>query len=228
MSREFEIRRSVALPAAPEQVWQAVATPEGQAAWFMAVPAEPGADLSADPSAAVWEPPRHLVFRPDATTAIEYLIEAEEGGTALLRFVHSGVLDDEWGDEFEAMTGAGWDQYLATLRAYLTHFPGRSATYAEAEADGPVWERVRDALGRPSAPGGRITLELPGYRLTGEVDYVTDRFLGLRSDGALVRFHERSTIGLPVAVSHHDYTGADPGGLADAWRAWLAAPVGAG
>jgi uncharacterized protein YndB with AHSA1/START domain len=32
MSRDFEIRQEVVLGATPEQVWQAIATPEGQAA----------------------------------------------------------------------------------------------------------------------------------------------------------------------------------------------------
>ncbi|MBW0104890.1 SRPBCC domain-containing protein [Pseudonocardia sp. KRD291] len=230
MSHEFDIRTSIALPATPEQVWQAVATPEGQAAWFMAVPTEPDADPSANPAVEIWEPPHRLLVRPDATMALEYLVEAADGGTAVLRLVHSGVLDpplgvEGWGDEFDAMTRAGWDQYFATLREYLTHFPGRAATYAEAEATGEVWERIRDVLGRPDAPGGRVTIDLAGRTLAGEVDYVTDRFLGLRTDGALIRFHERSAIGMPVAVSHHDYTGADPDELSAAWADWLAAPV---
>ena len=230
MSHEFEIRTSVALPATPEQVWQAVATPEGQATWFMAVPAEPGADPSAGPGVEVWEPPHHLLIRPDATMAFEYLIEAGDGGTAVLRFVHSGVMDvadapPGWGEEFDAMNRAGWDMYFATLAAYLTHFPGRPATYAEAEATGEVWERIRDTFGRPTTPGGTVTIELGGRTITGEVDYVAERFLGLRTADALIRFHERSGIGMPVAVSHHDYTGADPDALTAAWRDWLSAPV---
>ena len=233
MSHPFDIRTSVALPATPEQVWQAVATPQGQAAWFMAVPDEPGGDLSQNPAVEAWEPPHRLLVRPDATMAMEYLIEAAEGGTAVLRFVHSGVLDpppgvEGFGDEFDAMTRAGWEQYLATLRAYLTHFPGRAARYAEAEAPeaaGPVWARVRRACGDPDSPGAPVTIELPDRTLSGEVDYVTDRFLGLRTDAALIRFHERSGIGMSVAVSHHDYSGADPDELSRAWREWLAAPV---
>lgn len=233
MSHEYDIRTSIALPATPEQVWAAVATPEGQAAWFMAVPTEPGADPSQNPAVEAWEPPHRLLVRPDATMATEFLVEAAGGGTAVLRLVHSGVLDpppgvEGWGDEFESMTRAGWDMYFATLAAYLTHFPGRAAGYAEAEATGEVWERIRDTFGCPDAPGGPVTIDLPGHRLVGEIDYVTDRFLGLRTEGGLVRFHERSGIGMPVAVSHHDYTGADPDALSAAWRDWLAAPVPAG
>lgn len=230
MSHPFEIRTSVALPASPEQVWQAVATPEGQATWFMALPTEAGADPSAGPGVEVWEPPHHLLVRPDTTMAFEYLIESADGGTAVLRFVHSGVLDpppgaEGWADEFDAMNRAGWDMYFATLQAYLTHFPGRAASYAEADATGEVWERIRDMFGRPEAPGGTVALDLAGHRIVGEIDYVTDRFLGLRTEGALIRFHERSAIGMSVAVSHHDYGGADPEVLSAAWRDWLSAPV---
>lgn len=232
MSHEFEIATSVALPATPEQVWQAVATPEGQATWFMALP-DTGADPSGAPGVEVFDPPHHLLVRPDATMAFEYLIEAVDGGTAVLRFVHSGVMDvadapPGWGDEFDAMNRAGWDQYFATLRAYLTHFPGRAATYAEAEASGEIWERIRDVFGHPDAPGGTVTIDLGGQTITGEIDYVAQRFLGLRTDRALIRFHERSGIGMPVAVSHHDYAGADPEVLSARWRDWLSAPVPAG
>ncbi len=67
-----------------------------------------------------------------------------------------------------------------------------------------------------------------GARLVGEVDYVTDRFLGLRTADALIRFHGRSPIGMSIAVSHHDYTGADPAPLTAAWSQWLTGPVHVG
>lgn len=232
-NKEFDIRMSVALPATPEQVWAAIATPDGQATWFMPGP-ESFRDPATDPTIEAWDPPRRLRIVPTETMAMEYLIEAVDGGGAVLRFVHSGVLQAPegappgWGDEFDAMNRAGWDMYLHTLAAYLTHFPGRAATYAEAEApaaDGAAWERIRDAFGRPDAPGGRVGIDLAGQRLVGEIDYVTDRFLCLRTANALIRFHERSPIGMPVAVSHHDYDGADPEPLAAAWREWLAGPV---
>lgn len=224
MSHEFDIRRSVALPATPEQVWQAVATAAGQAAWYMTAPEWPEPAEMAD----VCEPPHRLRIPIGDTQLIEFLIEADAGGTAVLRLVHSGVLDTEghedgWGDEFDAMTRAGWEMYLDTLRAYLRFFSGRPAGYAEAEAPGPgAWPSIVDAFGAPSAPGGTVELTVAGTRQHGEIDYVTERFLGLRTDGGLIRFHNRSAIGLPVAVSHHDYTGADPAALSSAWRTWLA------
>ncbi len=212
MSRPFEIRRQVALPAAPEHVWRAIATPEGQAGWFMTAE---GGDAE-----VVTDPPRRLEQR-FGTQAIEYLVEAADGGTAVLRFVHSGVLDGDWGDEFETMTSAGWDMYLFTLGEYLRHFPGRPAVYAEAEAppDPHAWKRVLAALGDP-AEGATVDTPVG----SGVVDLSRDHYLGVRTATALVRFHERSLIGMPVAVSHHEMTpGADAGELTRTWTAWLAA-----
>lgn len=216
MSRPFEIRRQVALPAAPDEVWRAVATPEGQAGWFMT-----GDDAAADVTA---DPPHRLEQR-FGTQAIEYVIEAADGGTAVLRFVHSGVLDGDWGDEFggafETMTGFGWDMYLFTLGEYLRHFPSRPAVYAEAEAPGTpdAWKRILAALGDPVQ--GR-TVSTPFG--SGPVDVRSEHYLGIRTPTALLRFHERSMIGMPVAVGHHEYApGADPGEITGTWTAWLAA-----
>lgn len=215
MSTPFEIRREIALPVPPEEVWRAIATPEGQAGWFMT-----GA---ADGGSAEMDPPRRLEQR-FGTQAIEYLLEAASGGTTVLRFVHSGMREEEWGDEWDTMQGAGWDLYLFTLGEYLRHFPGRPAVYAEAEAPaGPdVWRRVLAALGDP-VPGSAV--ESPVGR--GVVDIRTDHFLGIRTEHALIRFHERSPIGMVLAVGHHEMTpGADPNHLSDTWTAWLAEKAG--
>ncbi|WP_214402387.1 SRPBCC family protein [Pseudonocardia lacus] len=214
MSRPFEIRREVAFPVPIEQVWRAIATPEGQAGWFMPGP-EGGAGVAAET-----DPPNRFAVR-FGTQAMEYLLEAADGSTTVLRFVHSGIVEEEWGDEFDAMTSAGWHLYLHTLGQYLHHFPDRPAVYAEAEAPAApdAWERVRAAIGDP-AEGDRVHVA----GLTGTVDIRTAHHVGLRTASALVRFHDRSPIGLPPAIGHHDYTpGADPMALTAGWTAWLAA-----
>lgn len=218
MSRRFEVRRQVELPVPPEQVWRAIATPEGQAGWFMAGQ-DGGADSGVDGEA---DPPHRLALR-FGTQAMEYVLEATDGGTTVLRFVHSGIAEEDWSDEFDAMTGAGWDLYLFSLGQYLRHFPDRPAVYAEAEAPAApdAWKRVLAALGDPAEGDG---VRVPGA--TGVVDIRTEHHLGIRTASALVRFHERSLIGLPVAVGHHDYTpDADPAALTTTWTAWLAATV---
>jgi hypothetical protein len=222
VSRPFEIRRQVALPAAPDQVWRAIATPQGRAGWFMTAD---GADAE-----IVADPPHRLEQR-FGTQAVEYVVEAADGGTAVLRFVHSGVLDGDWGGEFggesggefETMTGAGWDMYLFTLGEYLRHFPDRPAVYAEAEAPPAphAWARVLAALGDP-AEG--VTVATPVG--SGVVDLRREHHLGVRTATALVRFHERSLLGMPVAVGHHEMApGADTGALTRTWTAWLADPT---
>jgi hypothetical protein len=219
VSRPFEIRRQVALPAPPEEVWRAIATPGGQAGWFMTTDPPDAA------GAEVVEDPPHRLEQRFGTQAIEYVVEADDGGTAVLRFVHSGVLDGDWGGEFggefETMTGFGWDMYLFTLGEYLRHFPGRPAVYAEAQApaEPDAWARIRAALGDPSE--GRTVTTPVG---AGVVDVSSEHYLGVRTATALLRFHERSLIGMPVAVGHHEMTpGADAAALTTTWTAWLAA-----
>lgn len=89
-----------------------------------------------------------------------------------------------------------------------------------------AWPRLLRAVGAgdPPAPGAPVTVELPGGpAVDGVVDYATDRFLGVRTADALVRFHGRWAIGMAVAVSHHAYAGLDPAAAAAAWTSWLAA-----
>lgn len=232
MSRRFELRREVMLPASPDEVWRAIATREGQAGWFMTSADDLDAEAvdrhvevvdTGTDEAITGEGggagPRRLEIR-SGTHAMEYLIEAASGATTVLRFVHSGIVGDEWGDEFETMTGLGWDQYLFTLGEYLRHFPGRPAVYATAQAPAKpgVWQRVLAALDDP-AEGNNV--RLPVGR--GVVDLHSPRYLGIRTPNALVRLHERTPLGMPVAVAHHDYTpSADPRRLAATWSGWLA------
>jgi uncharacterized protein YndB with AHSA1/START domain len=234
MSREFEVRKEVALEATPEQVWDAIATGPGLAAWFMPMEIDPdGTDVTA------WDPPGRLAIRtPEAEDgsiqAFEYLVEGRGGGSTVLRFVHSGVVGEEWGDEYESMTSHGWDMYLHTLAQYLLHFPGRPATYVEAEAPASssvrdTWTRLGPALGLSPqvAIGEQVRLELDGLALIeGAVDYVSPAFLGVRTADALIRFHDRATIGMPVAVSHHSYSDVDHASIEKAWQSWLAHVLG--
>lgn len=243
MGREFEVRRDVTLEATPEQVWAAIATGPGLTAWFAPM------ELDPDDPGITWDPPRHLVVRtPEAadgsTQAFEYLVEARNGGGTVLRFVHSGVLGDPpagtdpdgWGDEFEDVTGRGWDMYLHTLAQYLRYFPGRAAAYVDAEAppasaDPETWARLLSLLGPGDdlALGSPVRIGLDGAApVEGEIDYLTPSFLGIRTADALVRFHGRAALGMPIAVGHHVYAAAgaepdtDTAATGKAWQDWLA------
>ncbi|MDQ3947379.1 MAG: SRPBCC domain-containing protein [Actinomycetota bacterium] len=235
MARKFEVRKEVALDATPEQVWEAIATGPGLAAWFMPMEIDPDSNM-----VVAWEPGKRLTIEtPPAgdgsTQAFEYLIEARGEGTSILRFVHSGFGGDDWDDEYESMMGMGWDMYLHTLAQYLVHFAGRRAVYVEAEgppasARQDSWPLLAGALGvaEPVEPGAAVRFELPGAGpIDGVVDYVTERFVGLRTADALIRFHGRAPIGMTVAVSHHAYREEfDAAAATRAWETWLAAVFG--
>lgn len=231
MTREFEIAKEVRLEATPEQVWKAITTAEGNAGWLFTTE-----DIQPDgPGVTTWDPPQHLtvktpVAEDGSTQAFEYLIEARDGGAAVLRFVHSGVLGDSWNDEYEDMTGAGWDMYLHTLAEYLRYFSGRPATFVFAEgpaasADLRGWAKIPRALGLPSTPevGEKVRLTPEGFPpVEGVVDYAGPSFLGVRGDDAIYRFHGRAELGSTAAVGHHLYRpGVDQEKEQAAWRSWL-------
>jgi hypothetical protein len=230
MNEPFELRKEVALDATPEQVWEAIATAQGLAAWFMPMPVDPASEL-----VTTWDVGRRLVVSmpesPDGSTqAFEYRIDSERGGRTVLRFVHSGIRAANWEDEYEDLTGAGWDMYLFTLQQYFDHFAGRTALYIEAE--GPAgstspssWPPVVAAVaGAAPTVGATVRIELAGTgTVDGTIDYATDHYLGFRTDDSLVRFHDRTPIGMTIAVSEHVY--GRPVGVQSAsadWALWLA------
>ncbi|MGH3788673.1 MAG: SRPBCC family protein [Pseudonocardiaceae bacterium] len=245
MSREFELRKQVELDASPEQVWEAIATGPGISSWFMGPhEIEPGVggtvtltigDFSAQSTITAWDPPKRLTYRGDGGAdgsfhAMEYLIEGCEGGSTVLRFVHSGFLSDDWGTEFQDQTSHGWDMYLHTLAQYLQYFTGRPGTYVYAESPKTeegheAWALIAEALGLtgPVGNGDRLRLTPEGLApIDGVVDYTVPghrEFLGLRGSDALYRFH-----GFPgqITLGHHlfaeNVNGED---VAKAWQAWL-------
>jgi hypothetical protein len=227
MGKEFEIRREVELPATPEEVWEAVATGPGTASWLF--PEDPGPN-----DAIESDRPRRYAVRTEGEggyfNAIEFVIEAREGGTAVLRYVHSGVFDDEgWDNQYDAVN-SHTDFYLHTLAQYLEHFSPKTATYVgggpggisgpEASMTPDAFETLKRTLGAANV-GDRVTLPNGGGE--GEVDYATDKFLGVRTDDALYRFFGRNAWGGPVGMSiHHFGNGVDAEAAGQAWGDWLA------
>ena len=232
MGKPFEIRREVQLAATPEQVWKAIATEDGLATWFMPM------ELDLDsPVVTSNEPGRRLGIRmppgeDGSFHAFDYRIEPAGAGRVVLRFGHSGFTGDGWNDNYEALTAAGWDMYLHTLSQYLTHFAGLPGHYVEAEgppasADASLWTRLLAAIGlaEPVKEGTGVRFDIPRFGAAeGVVDYATETFVGLRAPSALIRFHGRSALGMPVAVSLHVYVSSsyDVEGAQRAWESWLA------
>jgi hypothetical protein len=238
MSREFEIIREVDLPAAPDDVWTAITTES--AAWQFPSDLEiPTGDAPPEGGPiTTWDPPHRLVIRiesPDGTfNALDYAIEAREGGTAHLRYVHSGILADEWEDQYDAI-GAHTDFYLHTLGQYLEHFNGHRVTYVgqpSAGIEGP------EAAGTPEAMGAlRAALSVSSEAgvgdpvhaslgdagtLDGVIDYSTPEFLGVRTADGLYRFFGRNHFGGVVGMSAHLFVdGIDAAAREAALKAWL-------
>lgn len=233
MAKEFRIEKEIELAARPDQVWDAITTAAGNETWLWPTPGDLRPEV---PLVTTWEQPEHLVVRMPAgedgsAQAFEYVIQGRNGGTTVLRFVHSGVMGDNWEGEDPELTGYGWDMYLDTLAQYFLHFAGTSASYVCAEApecsiSADAWPTLLRALGLDGAPavGERLKFNLPGAGpVEGVVDYVRSTFLGLRTSDALFRFHGR----MPIAVSAYVYgRPIDRDALKEAWAAWLAGVFG--
>jgi hypothetical protein len=223
MSKEFEIKREVALPATPEQVFAAVTT--GTANWMFPTPA-PSPD---DPMVKTWEPPSHVAVRVDGPdgwfNALEFIIEARDG-TTTLRYVHSGVFADDWDNQYDGAS-KHTDFYHHTLAQYLQYFPGRTAAYVSipgpAASSGPeALDSVKRALG-VSREGETVRLDLPGLDpVDAVVDYLNPYFVGLRAPDALYRIFGRNAFGGTVDAAHHLFAEhADKDKTEQAWQAWL-------
>jgi hypothetical protein len=185
-----------------------------------------------------WDPPHRLVIRmesPDGTfNALDYAIEARDGGTAHLRYVHSGILADGWEDQYDAIDGHT-DFYLHTLAQYLEHFNGRQVTYVgqpssgiegpEAAGTPEAMDRLRSALGIAdgAAVGDPVNARLgDAGTLDGVIDYSTPEFLGVRTADSLYRFFGRNHYGGVVGMSAHLFgEGVDPETREAELKAWL-------
>jgi uncharacterized protein YndB with AHSA1/START domain len=165
-------RRYVALdvevPGTPEQVWQAIATGPGIAAWFVPTDLEEreggrvtfhlGPDMDSQGRVTTWEPARRFAYeeREWASNApplaSEFTIEARAGGTCLVHVVHSlFASNDDWDDQLESIA-SGWPSFFEVLRLYLGRFFGLpcsairlTSTAATDEAE--AWMALTRALG---------------------------------------------------------------------------------
>lgn len=235
MTRQFELRRAVEVAGSVEEVWQAVATVEGQAAWRLPAggeTAEAIGDLMFGHRVEIIDPPHHLRLtaeeadgRPDI---VEYLVEPLTDGVRL-GYLHAGVIDDDDEITYDS-TAQHTDFFLHTLGQYLAHFSGRPMVYygAEAPPAGAApgsFARLRTDLGIPgdAVEGDQVAVGIQGVApITAVIDYLRPDFLGLRSSDALYRFFGRDAFGRPVALGHHLFGGHLDEVLEEpAWRGWL-------
>lgn len=183
-----KIELDVEVPGTSEQVWQAVATGPGIGSWYVPHTVEerpggamtasfgPGMDVSG--RVAAWEPPNRVMFDNGEGVggmAFEWLVEATDRGTCIVRLINSGFDDgDEWDDQFDAMTN-GWGIFLRHLGLYLEHFSGQFAEAALpmaswAGSGDQTWLRLTKALGLPVDLAAGDTFETTsGPTLSGSV-----------------------------------------------------------
>lgn len=187
-------RRSVSVevevPGTPEQVWEAIATGPGITAWFLptefredgtvATTFAPGMDSVAQ--VTEWDPPRRFQadgeeIAPGAPpVGTEWIVEARDGGTCIVRVVHSLFTSrDDWDDQLESFE-SGWPWYFRILKAYLQHFRGlpsasfRVISFSPLEQE-EAWGRLSASLGLEHARTGQPwQSDAPGVRLRGTIE----------------------------------------------------------
>lgn len=241
MTHEFEVREEITLEATPEQVWEAIATGPGIDSWFMGrneiEPHEGGrgrmtlTGWTSESTVTAYEPGKRFALRgdtnPDGTfMAFEYLIEAKDEASSVLRFVHSGFLGDDWEAEYDALK-VGDRMYLEKLAQVLKYFPGKTSTYnmflVKPDASGEAWPRFAELLGLSGkvTPGEPVRLAVPGLEpVDGYVAFTREpSFLGVRADDGLHMLVQ----GFPgaVVVEFHAFVDVDPAATEQAWQNWL-------
>lgn len=180
------IELEVEVPGTPEQVWQAIATGPGITSWYVPHTVEErqggamtasfgdGPEMQVQGRVSAWDPPRRALFDggdADEGLAFEWLVEAKDGGTCIVRLVNSGFgTGQPWDDQYDAMH-EGWKLFLANLRLHLEHFPGQSATASlpmtmtTAPTTGESWTALTNLLGVPKSLNAGDRIEIGGNGL---------------------------------------------------------------
>lgn len=170
------IDKTIRIAAPVDAVWRALSEGQELERWFpLRADVTPGVGgriwLSWGPGVEaatpieVWEPNRHLRAAdeyptgpdtPPVRVAMDFYIEADAGGTTVVRLVHSGFQEGaEWDDQYEAMNG-GWSYFLLNLKHYLERHRGTPRTMVWERRPltrprGAVWDALLAALGEPPA-----------------------------------------------------------------------------
>jgi len=249
-SRSIDL--SIEVPGTPEEVWRAIATGPGITSWYVPHEIEereggtgnasfgPEPEMQAPGRVAAWEPPKRLVLdsgEEGSGLAFEWLVEAKDGGTCVVRLINSGFGSGEpWDDHYDGML-EGWATFLHNLEVHLQHFPGQSATALLPMA---MWEGTRSAtwdalttkLGVDAHPkvGQQLAVSAAGApMLVGTVTDTTPHRVSMLLDAPAsgTGFIAVEGAGTQMSVSVWLYLyGIDTteaGAEIDAqWRAWLA------
>src|SRR3954447_16315865 len=172
------VQVEIEVPGTPEEVWQAIATGPGVSSWFVPTDIDervggtvtahfgPGNSMASLAKVTTWEPPQRFVAEsqdmgPQApTVATEWSVQAQAGGTCIVRVVHSWFAStDDWDNQFE-QAEFGWAVFFQILRLVLTHFRGQpcSAFQSMGVASGSMpdaWADLTGPLGLAGAAEGQ-------------------------------------------------------------------------
>jgi hypothetical protein len=186
VKKEESGRRSIQVelevPGTPEEVWETIATGPGVSSWFVPTKFEMGDNgipkhvtshfgkgMDAFATLKEWEPPHRFLatsedYGPDGPTiATEWIVEAQSGGTCVVRIVHSlFAASDEWDNQLESHK-KGWQWFFYVLRLYLSRFKGESSKVfrlmgRSADSQENTWLKLKTTFGIDGvAEGGRFT-----------------------------------------------------------------------
>ena len=218
------IKLEVEVVGTPDDVWRAIATGSGISSWYVphvleereggAATASFGTspEMQIPGRVAAWEPPRRVVFDGGEGVpglAFEWLVEARDGGTCIVRLVNSGFGSGaDWDAQYDGLA-EGWLLFLYNLKLHMLHFRGQSASsmLPTARWTGPrqdVWPRLMRLLGIPLTPdiGQRIELVAPGSpAFSGTIVDAADHRLALLLD------HPAPGTAIIAAEGTGDHTG---------------------
>jgi uncharacterized protein YndB with AHSA1/START domain len=188
-SRKIELE--VEVPGTPEEVWQAIATGPGISSWYVPHTVDEreggaasasfgeGPEMQVPGRVAVWEPPNRIVFDSGEGVgglAFEWLVEAREGESCIVRLVNTGFgTGAEWDGQYDGMS-EGWQLFLLNLRLHRTHFAGQWGVpmlpMAMWSGDRrSTWSHLLDELGLPTevVAGQRVASVAPAPPWSGVV-----------------------------------------------------------
>jgi uncharacterized protein YndB with AHSA1/START domain len=244
MTHPFETRGEITVDATPDEVWAAIASGPGVDSWLMGrtevdsahktVTFEMFGQVSTGTITA-WEPGHRYGWHedPDADgtfTAYEWLIEARDGGGAVVRVVHSGLLGEDWEAEYNGLA-IGDRAHLAKLAAYLEHFAPRTTT-GSVFLPGPVvtdaWAALTAAFGAgaEAADGQAARLSVPGVEpVEGTIGFVVaPSVVGMRTADAMYLLLQGPN-GMVAATAQY-FDDRDRSAETEAWQHWLAGLAG--
>lgn len=183
----------IEVPGAPEEVWQAIATGPGITAWFVPTTVEERAggavtqsfgeaeEMQVHGHVQAWEPPHRFAYgeQPEPTEgmAFEFLVEARDQGTCVVRLINSGFGHGEgWDDQFDAMEN-GWRIFFQVLALHLAHFAGRPAERVQAMTIVPATDNLWESLVSQFEIEGDRLAAGPAAPLAGQITFRGDRVL---------------------------------------------------